>query len=116
VVYGTPTTTGTASFTATVTDSASHTKSQSFTIAVTNQLTITTASLPITVSQELEAAAAPHGFTNTTDSPTQFPPRIPDEGLSLEENERRLLVGEVTQVRLVAGRGDAETEGRGVTL
>jgi len=46
VVSGTPTSAGSASFTATVTDSAGHTQSQSFTIALTTQLTITTASLP----------------------------------------------------------------------
>ncbi|MGD0579849.1 MAG: sigma 54-interacting transcriptional regulator [Bryobacteraceae bacterium] len=53
---------------------------------------ITPSSLAMTLSQEAEsniAAAASAGGEATP----QFPPRIPDEGLSLEENERRLLVG-----------------------
>ncbi|MGO9239459.1 MAG: sigma-54 interaction domain-containing protein [Bryobacteraceae bacterium] len=53
---------------------------------------ITPASLTATLSQEAEtniAAAASAGGS----SAAVFPPRIPDEGLSLEENERRLLVG-----------------------
>ena len=53
---------------------------------------ITPASLTATLSQEAEiniAAAASAGGL----SAAVFPPRIPDEGLSLEENERRLLVG-----------------------
>ncbi len=53
---------------------------------------ITPASLTVTLSQEAEtniAAAASAGGS----SAALFPARIPDEGLSLEENERRLLVG-----------------------
>ncbi|MGD0001174.1 MAG: sigma 54-interacting transcriptional regulator [Bryobacteraceae bacterium] len=53
---------------------------------------ITASSLTMTLSQEAEsniAAAASAGGEPTP----QFPARIPDEGLSLEENERRLLVG-----------------------
>ena len=53
---------------------------------------ITPASLTVTLSQEAEtniAAAASAGGS----SAAVFPLRIPDEGLSLEENERRLLVG-----------------------
>jgi len=52
---------------------------------------ITPASLTVTLSQEAEtniAAASAGG-----EAAAQFPARIPDEGLSLEENERRLLVG-----------------------
>jgi len=53
---------------------------------------ITPSSLAMTLSQEAEsniAAAASAGG----EAAAQFPARIPDEGLSLEENERRLLVG-----------------------
>ena len=53
---------------------------------------ITPASLTMTLSQEAESniAAAASAAALT---PAQYPPQIPDDGLSLEENERRLLVG-----------------------
>ena len=52
---------------------------------------ITTASLPMTLSQEagISAAAAASGSRLSN----HFPTNMPEEGLSLEENERRLLVG-----------------------
>jgi PAS domain S-box-containing protein len=51
---------------------------------------IGTASLPITVSEDASIHVAGSGGPEVAD---RFPPKIPDEGLSLEENERRLLVG-----------------------
>jgi len=53
---------------------------------------ITPASLAMTLSQEAESNIAA-AVSAAAEAPAQFPPRIPDEGLSLEENERRLLVG-----------------------
>jgi PAS domain S-box-containing protein len=51
---------------------------------------IGTASLPITVSEDASIHVAQPGEAAVI---SHYPPKIPDEGLSLEENERRLLVG-----------------------
>jgi PAS domain S-box-containing protein len=51
---------------------------------------IGTASLPITVSEDASIHVAQPGDAAVV---SHYPPKIPDEGLSLEENERRLLVG-----------------------
>jgi PAS domain S-box-containing protein len=53
---------------------------------------ITASSLTMTLSQEAESNIAAAASAGGETAP-QFPARIPDEGLSLEENERRLLVG-----------------------
>jgi PAS domain S-box-containing protein len=53
---------------------------------------ITASSLTMTLSQEAESNIAAAASASGETAP-QFPARIPDEGLSLEENERRLLVG-----------------------
>jgi transcriptional regulator with PAS, ATPase and Fis domain len=53
---------------------------------------ITASSLTMTLSQEAESNIAAAASAGGEAAP-QFPARIPDEGLSLEENERRLLVG-----------------------
>ncbi len=51
---------------------------------------IGTTSLPITVSEDASIHVAGSGGPEI---PDRFAPKIPDEGLSLEDNERRLLVG-----------------------
>ena len=51
---------------------------------------IAPSSLAMSHVQEAEAILA---TAAAAESAPQYPPRIPDEGMSLEENERRLLVG-----------------------
>jgi transcriptional regulator with PAS, ATPase and Fis domain len=65
-------------------------------------------SLPITLSGSPEFGMAAGAATGSFQD-QQFPPQIPDEGLSLEDNERRLLVGALEKTSGKPNTGRAAT-------